>query len=65
MLNLAHHMTTPLLVTHDAADDVRYQLSVEPMDERWAGPAPPGHAGFWAPGARLEPVEVSRERWGL
>ena len=45
--------------------DNRYQRKGEPVDDRWAGEAPRGHDAFWAPGARLEPVEVSRERWGL
>lgn len=45
--------------------DNRYQRKGEPVDDRWAGEAPRGHDAFWDPGARLEPVEVSRERWGL
>ncbi len=45
--------------------DTRYQLAGDPVDDRWAGETPRGHDGFWRPGAALEPVEVSRERWGL
>ncbi len=45
--------------------DTRYQRASEPMDDRWAGAAPTGHSAFWEPGAPLEPVEVSRRRWGI
>ena len=45
--------------------DTRYQLASDPVDERWAGKAPKAHAQFWAPEAKLEPVEVSRKRWGI
>lgn len=45
--------------------DTRYQLASEPADERWTGTEPVGHKDFWAPGATLEPVEKSRERWGV
>jgi hypothetical protein len=64
-LHLLHASLTNTTRRYRLSCDVRYQLAAEPMDERWAGPAPPGHAGFWAPGARLEPVEASRARWGL
>ena len=64
-LHLLHASLTNTTRRYRLSCDVRYQLAAEPMDERWAGPAPPGHAGFWAPGARLEPVGVSRARWGL
>ena len=45
--------------------DTRYQRAGDPMDDRWAGVAPRGHSAFWLPGASLEPVEVSRRRWGI
>jgi hypothetical protein len=45
--------------------DNRYQRKGEPVDDRWAGETPRGHGAFWDPDARLEPIEVSRERWGL
>lgn len=45
--------------------DTRYQRASDPMDDRWAGVAPRGHSAFWQPGASLEPVEVSRRRWGI
>jgi hypothetical protein len=63
-LHLLHASLTNTTGRYRLSCDVRYQLAAEPMDERWAGPTPPGHAGFWG-GAPLEPVEVSRRRWGL
>ncbi|BCM94444.1 1-deoxypentalenic acid 11-beta-hydroxylase [Abditibacteriota bacterium] len=43
--------------------DTRFQRADEPMDDRWAGEEPRGHETLWAPGAQIEPVEVSRRRW--
>jgi len=45
--------------------DARYQLASEPFDERWVGAPPPGHYNFWKPGIQLEPVAVSRAKWGV
>ena len=45
--------------------DARYQLATEPFDERWKGPALKKHYNYWRSDARLEPVAVSRARWGL
>lgn len=45
--------------------DTRYQLASEPADDRWIGPQPTGHTDFWSPDVKLEPVEVSRKRWGV
>lgn len=45
--------------------DTRYQPADEPIDDRWAGAKPRTHDAFWAPETRLEPVEVSRARWGV
>lgn len=45
--------------------DTRYQLASDPIDERWAGKAPKAHERFWAKEAKLVPVEVSRQQWGL
>lgn len=45
--------------------DTRYQLASEPVDERWIGPEPVGHYAYQRPGAVLEPVAISRTRWGV
>lgn len=45
--------------------DARYQLASEPFDERWVGENPVTHYNFWKPGVELEPVAVSRQRWGF
>lgn len=45
--------------------DARYQLASEPFDERWVGANPVTHYNFWKPGVELEPVAVSRQRWGF
>jgi hypothetical protein len=45
--------------------DARYQLASEPFDERWVGENPMTHYNFWKPGVQLEPVAVSRQRWGF
>ena len=45
--------------------DTRYQPAADPLDERWAGDHPQGHDRFWDPAVKLEPVEVSRGKWGV
>lgn len=45
--------------------DARYQLASEPFDGRWVGENPVTHYNFWKPGVQLEPVSVSRQRWGF
>jgi len=45
--------------------DTRYQLASEPVDERWVGDKPRMHGAFWQPDAAIEPVEISREKWGV
>ena len=45
--------------------DARYQLASEPFDARWVGSAPKGHYKYWQPGVQLEPLAVTRSRWGL
>lgn len=45
--------------------DTRYQLASEPFDERWVGPKPIMHYNFWKPDVQLEPIGVSRARWGI
>jgi len=45
--------------------DTRWQPAGEPMDDRWSGEAPAGHSELWKPGAQLEPVAVSRAKWGV
>ncbi len=45
--------------------DTRYQLASDPVDERWAGKTPVGHTEFWRPGAAIEPVTESRQKWGV
>ena len=45
--------------------DTRWQPAGEPMDDRWSGEKPAGHGELWKPGAQLEPLEVSRAKWGI
>jgi hypothetical protein len=45
--------------------DTGYQRGDAPVDDRWAGEAPCGHVAYWSPEVELEPVEVSRRRWGV
>ena len=45
--------------------DTRYQRKDQPADDRWTGEAPRGHDRFWQAAGQLEPVEVSRQRWGV
>lgn len=45
--------------------DTRFQPASEPGDERWVGEHPPMHARFWDAANELEPLEVSRARWGV
>ncbi len=45
--------------------DARWQPAGEPMDDRWSGETPAGHSQLWKPGALLEPLAVSRAKWGV
>jgi hypothetical protein len=45
--------------------DTRFQRADEPIDNRWAGEAPAGHEVLWSANPQLEPLEVSRKRWGV
>ena len=45
--------------------DTRFQRADEPIDNRWAGEAPAGHEVLWSDNPQLEPLEVSRKRWGV
>ncbi len=45
--------------------DTRYQLAAEPVDERWIGKNPKGHYAWKQPDAQIEPLAVSREKWGV
>ena len=45
--------------------DTRYQRTDEPVDERWVGSKPITHTEFWKPDAKLEPLEDSRNKWGV
>jgi ectoine hydroxylase-related dioxygenase (phytanoyl-CoA dioxygenase family) len=45
--------------------DTRFQRADAPIDERWAGPTPTGHPTLWGTNPKLEPIAVSRERWGV
>lgn len=45
--------------------DTRYQPARDPIDERWVGSDPLGHYAWQAPEVELEPLSVSRAKWGL
>ena len=45
--------------------DTRYQLASEPIDERWVGEKPRGHYAWKKQDAKIEPLEESRQRWGV
>jgi hypothetical protein len=45
--------------------DTRYQRADEPVDDRWAGETPRTHDAFWDPNTQLEPLAVSRRKWGV
>ena len=45
--------------------DTRYQLASEPIDERWIGEQPIGHYAWKQKDANIEPLKVSRKKWGV
>lgn len=45
--------------------DTRYQLATEPIDERWIGEKPKGHYAWKQKDASIEPLKVSRKKWGV
>lgn len=45
--------------------DTRYQLAAEPADERWVGEKPTGHYAWKKDESVIEPLEDSRQRWGV
>ncbi len=62
---IMHASLTNMSNRYRISCDTRYQLASEPVDERWAGKTPVGHTAFWQPGASIEPVAQSRQRWGV
>jgi ectoine hydroxylase-related dioxygenase (phytanoyl-CoA dioxygenase family) len=45
--------------------DTRYQPSSEEVDDRWVGSNPIGHSVWKRADAKIEPLAVSRAKWGL
>jgi ectoine hydroxylase-related dioxygenase (phytanoyl-CoA dioxygenase family) len=45
--------------------DTRYQPSSEQVDERWIGAKPLGHSKWKQADAVIEPLSVSRAKWGV
>lgn len=45
--------------------DTRYQLASEPIDERWIGENPIGHYAWKQKDTTIEPLKVSRRKWGV
>ncbi len=45
--------------------DTRYQLASEPIDKRWIGDKPIGHYAWKQEDANIEPLKVSRRKWGV
>ena len=64
-LHLMHASLTNTSHRYRLSCDTRYQPADASVDERWAGDEPMGHYRFWDPDVKLEPVEVSRRRWGV
>ena len=62
---IMHASLTNMTNKYRISCDTRHQLASEPIDERWAGKEPKTHTEFWADGVELEPVEVSRKKWGV
>jgi len=62
---LLHASLTNMTNRYRISVDTRWQPAGEPMDGRWSGATPAGHGELWRPGAQLEPIEVSRVRWGI
>lgn len=62
---IMHASLTNMTNKYRISCDTRYQLASEPIDERWAGKEPKTHTEFWAKDVQLEPVEVSRQKWGV
>jgi hypothetical protein len=64
-IHILHASLTNVSNRYRLSCDNRYQRKGEPVDDRWAGDVPRGHGPYWQPETMLEPVEVSRARWGL
>jgi hypothetical protein len=62
---IMHASLTNLSNRYRISCDTRVQLASDPIDDRWAGENPKMHTEFWKPGASIEPLEVSRARWGV
>lgn len=63
-IHLLHASLTNLTDRYRISVDARYQLASESIDERWADSPPLGHYAFKKAGVSLEPLSVSRTRWG-
>lgn len=64
-IHILHASLTNVSNRYRISCDNRYQRKGEAVDDRWSGDVPRGHGPFWHPETRLEPVEVSRARWGV
>lgn len=64
-MHIMHASLTNTTRQYRISCDTRYQLASDPVDDRWAGPAPRMHDAFWDPETPLESLEVSRRRWRL
>jgi hypothetical protein len=62
---LMHASLTNLTNRIRISVDTRYQLASEPVDPRWVGETPETHSEYWKADAKLEPLEKSREKWGV
>jgi hypothetical protein len=60
-----HASLTNMTNRYRISVDTRYQPANEPIDDRWAGDDPKGHTELWKPGVQLEPLTVSRNKWGV
>ncbi len=64
-MHIMHASLTNTTRKYRISCDTRYQLAGDPVDDRWAGPAPRMHDAFWNPDTELESLEVSRRKWRL
>ncbi|MEX0653869.1 MAG: phytanoyl-CoA dioxygenase family protein [Phycisphaeraceae bacterium] len=62
-MHLMHASTTNTTSLWRLSCDVRYQPASDPVDERWAGDRPRGHAP--SDGAQPKPMQEARAAWGV
>lgn len=60
-----HASTTNVTDRWRLSCDVRFQPASDPVDERWVGEKPKAHYAWQTEPAKVKPMAVARQEWGI